>query len=53
MPEAAYRVGAFINGTYRNRRFGRAIIRASNPEAIADAFKIKQWTRRRLTLPLR
>lgn len=37
MPEAAYRVGAFINGTYRNRRFGRAIIRASNPEAIADA----------------
>lgn len=37
MPEAAYRVGSFINGTYRNRRFGRAIIRASNPEAIADA----------------
>jgi hypothetical protein len=36
MPEAAYRVGAFINGTYRNRRFGRAIIRASNPEAIAE-----------------
>ncbi|MBZ9775051.1 hypothetical protein [Mesorhizobium sp. CO1-1-8] len=37
MPEAAYPVGAFINGTYRNRRFGRAIIRASNPEGIADA----------------
>ncbi|RXZ64243.1 hypothetical protein [Pelagerythrobacter rhizovicinus] len=37
MPEAAYRVGAYINGTYRNRRFGRSIIRASNPEAIAEA----------------
>jgi hypothetical protein len=37
MPEAAYRVGSFINSTYRNRRFGRAIIRASDPEAIAEA----------------
>jgi hypothetical protein len=36
-PEAAYQVGHFINGTYRNRRFGRAIIRASDPEAIAEA----------------
>lgn len=36
LPEAAYQVGRFINGTYRNRRFGRAIIRASDPEAIAD-----------------
>lgn len=37
LPDAAYQVGAFINGTYRNRRFGRAIIRASKPEAIAEA----------------
>lgn len=37
LPGAAYAVGHFINGTHRNRRFGRAIIRASDPEAVADA----------------
>lgn len=36
-PKSAYAIGHFINGTYRNRRFGRRIIRASDPEAIAEA----------------
>lgn len=34
---AAYAVGNFINGTYLNVRFGRAIVRASDPEATANA----------------
>ncbi|MBW4332362.1 hypothetical protein KY084_16055 [Stakelama sp. CBK3Z-3] len=36
-PGAAYAVGNFINGTYRNTRLGRAIVRASDPEATAAA----------------
>lgn len=36
-PKSAYAIGHFINGTYRNRRFGRRIVRASDPEAIANA----------------
>jgi len=36
LPGAAYAIGSFINGTYRNRRFGRAIIRGSDPEALAN-----------------
>lgn len=36
-PGMAYSVGNYINGTYRNRRYGRAIVRASDPDAIADA----------------
>lgn len=35
-PGMAYAVGNYLNGTYRNVRYGRAIVRASNPEAIAD-----------------
>lgn len=35
-PGMAYAVGNYLNGTYRNVRFGRAIVRASEPEAIAD-----------------
>lgn len=41
-PKSAYAIGHFINGTYRNRRFGRRIIRASDPEAVADALNAAQ-----------
>lgn len=35
-PSMAYAIGNYLNGTYRNVRYGRAIVRASDPEAIAD-----------------
>ncbi|WP_206757234.1 hypothetical protein [Sphingomonas sp. CFBP 8765] len=35
-PSMAHAVGNYLNGTYRNVRYGRAIVRASDPEAIAD-----------------
>jgi len=36
-PIMAHAVGSYLNGTYRNRRYGRAIVRASDPDAIAAA----------------
>jgi hypothetical protein len=36
LPGAGYAIGSLINGTYQHRRLGRAIVRASDPEAIAQ-----------------